>query len=267
MMSNSSGGSFIPKRSTGKVKPMRVGRRIYIFSYIAYALFFGTLLSVMGIFFLHNQAEARLQEYIALVDKERQGFEEQREIIEIKNLDTQLKTAQQILAWHVAPSVIFDALEDSIVSSMQIASFQYLRQTGGPAQVTFTGRTSSFDALLFQREIISQNSLLASADIVNVNYGSVSSSNQKPTGTEVRNDESVSVEFVFDEETFTETLGYEPRTFERIISDQETNDVMPPETEEVEGAAETEVTEEIVSETDMDIPENADEETGPESTQ
>lgn len=223
-MSTTGGGSFIPKRSTGKVSSVRSGRRIYIFSYIAYVLFFGTLLSVVGIFFLHNQAETQLQEYITLVDGERKKFQEQSEIHDIKSLDTQLSTAEQILSWHAAPSIVFEALEEVIVASIQLENFEYMRETGGPIQLSFGGRTDSFDVLMFQREIMSQHNLLSAADIVEVSYGAGATGDEGEVGVS-QSANLATLTFTFEDITSIGAIGYVPRSFERVVDTEEGSEV------------------------------------------
>lgn len=215
-MANTGGGSFIPKRSTGRVAPVRSGRRVYVLSYIAYVLFFGTLLSVVGIFFLHNQAETQLQKFIELIDDERQAFQEQSEVNEIKALDTQLNTAMQILNWHAAPSVIFEAIEGVIVQSVQLEDFQYKRITGGPAEISFGGKTGSFDVLLFQREVMSDSNLLASADIVEVSYGAGSEVVETTGQQTSQPSQSATVMFTFEDISSVTGIGYTPRVLEQV---------------------------------------------------
>lgn len=241
-MANTGGGSFIPKRSTGRVAPARVGKRIYIFSYIAYVLFFGTLLSVVGIFFLHNQAEAQLQEYIARVDSARKAFEEQSQVNEIRELDAQLNTAEQVLNWHAAPSVIFDMLEQTIVQAIQLTDFTYTRQTGGEATLAFGGNSDSFDVLMFQREVMSQNSFLESADIVEVKYGG---GDADTTAQTIQNpnlvvpQQQTRVTFSFQDITaVADGLGYTPRSLAVPTAEPE----VTADTTEGNTATETEAT-------------------------
>lgn len=168
-MVNTPGSSFIPKRSTGKTVPRRSGKRIYIFSYVAYVVFFGTLLSVGGIFFLEQQAERQLEEHIALLEAERQSFNTSQ-LEEIKALDSRLRIALTILDRHSAPSLLFEALEQVVVDEIQFTNFGYNR-TETAAAVTLNGVADSFDALLFQQEVIKDNQLLAAAEVTQVTVG------------------------------------------------------------------------------------------------
>jgi len=214
-MANTPGGSFIPKRSTGKVTPVRSGKRIYIFSYIAYVFFFGTLLSVVGIFFLSSQAEKQLQKYIARVDEEQQSFN-RGQIDAVRKLDTQIKTAEQILNWHVAPSRLFEELEDVIVKSVRLQSFSYTRETGAGAEFSFGGLTETFDVLLFQRDVMENSPVFAAADIVEVSYGSndgstIEGSNRGAAERLSTTPGKATVSFKFQDDAVVGSIGYVPR--------------------------------------------------------
>ena len=214
-MANTPGGSFIPKRSTGKVTPVRSGKRIYIFSYIAYVFFFGTLLSVVGIFFLNSQAEKQLQSFISKVEEQQQSFN-RGQIDTIRKLDSRIKTAEQVLGWHVAPSRLFEELEAVIVKTVRLQSFTYTRTTGGGAVFSFGGLTDTFDVLLFQRDVLENSPMLAAADIVEVSYGS--GDNSVIEGAQRGAAASVStvpgkatVSFSFQDDAIVSSIGYVPR--------------------------------------------------------
>lgn len=215
-MAQTPGSSFIPKRSSGKVTPSHAGRRIYVFSYIAYILFFGTLLSVGGIFFLNQQAERQLNEHIALLDQERQNFR-QSQLEEVRRFDARLRLAQGILDRHAAPSVIFDELEPVVVESVQFTQFNYTRDPGGGATLSLTGLTDSFDILLFQREVVKQSALLSAAEIIQVQFGGnrnvIEGTDRGPVETPAVSETSESqVTFSFEDAAILEQIGYQPRS-------------------------------------------------------
>lgn len=212
-MAKAQGGSFIPKRSTGKVRPSRTGRRVYILSYIAYIFFFGTLLTVAGIYFLNRQAELQLAQHVTLLADEQANFP-QNELNRVRNLHNRLQAAQQILASHIAPSRIFDELEPVVVESVQINTFSFERTGGGETALTLGGFTETFDELMFQREVIETSDFLSNADFVQVTYGGATNL------IEGANRESVQqsipsgpahVSFVFEDASIAQRLGYQPR--------------------------------------------------------
>ena len=95
-MANTPGGSFIPKRNTSKTISTHSGKRIYIFSYIAYVFFFGTLFAVIGIFFLNQQADNKLQDLIVQIEDSKELID-RSQLDSVRVLDKRLSIAEQIL--------------------------------------------------------------------------------------------------------------------------------------------------------------------------
>lgn len=223
-MANTPGGSFIPKRSTGKIAPTHSGRRIYIFSYIAYVLFFGSLLSVAGIFFLNQQAERQLNEHISEVAEAQKSIN-RGQLESIRELDNRLQAADQILNQHAAPSVIFEALESVIVSDIQLGHFSYLRENGNGAELSIGGLSNTFDVLLFQRDVMKSNTLLASADFVEVSYGAetnpIEGADRNNENSVNRNIGDATVTFTFVDDTVLANIGYKPRENDTSVIIQE----------------------------------------------
>lgn len=237
-MANTPGSSFIPKRSTGKVSPTRTAQRIYILSYVTYVFFFGTLLSVVGIFFLHQQAERQLSEHIALLESERESFNN-AELEEIRQLDERLKYAMLILEQHTAPSRIFEELERVIVETIRLTTFSLVHREEGGLAISMSGSSEGFDPLIFQREAMKESDLLASADLVTVEYGESAEvldgvDRDNPVVNELL---FSSVTFTFEDETIFDEIGYIPRAQREVVSTQTAT-----ETESESGVQESTVT-------------------------
>ncbi|MDA8597070.1 hypothetical protein N9L26_01895 [Candidatus Pacebacteria bacterium] len=250
-MANTPGGSFIPKRTTGTVAPKRKGQRIYILNYIAYALFFGTLVSVVGIFILDRQATGQLERHIVQLDEARQSVNESQ-IQSVRELDQRIKIAGSVLNTHMAPSRIFEALEEVIVASIQLTSFGYERDTGGGALLSFAGLTDTFDVLLFQREVVKQSALLSQADVVSVEYGEgggtqingTNRANSSTPASPATASGEASVTFTFEDTDAVSQLGYQPRFDLAAPSEifEDSSDILGDEAIVPETAADEEVT-------------------------
>lgn len=213
-MANAQGGSFIPKRSTGKVKPSRTGKRVYVFSFIAYIIFFGTLITVLGLYFLNNQAENQLQEHIVLLSQEQESFENSQ-LDTVRDFKGRLDFAGRILDAHIAVSRIFDEIEPVIVETVQLSSFTFARDESGRAVLSLGGLTETFDVLLFQRNQLRQSDFLSSADFVEVTYGEVTNDITGSTRDREVNSgsgEGSQITFVFEDTTIEDKIGYQPRS-------------------------------------------------------
>ncbi|MFT5037261.1 MAG: Tfp pilus assembly protein PilN [Candidatus Azotimanducaceae bacterium] len=243
-MANTPSGSFIPKRNTSKSAQPPSARRIYVFSYISYIFFFGALIAVVGTFFLNEQAIKELNKHVALV-AEAQKQISRSELDSVRQLDNRLHAAKQILAAHAAPSVLFGALEDSILRNVQIDSFTYTRTDDTGVTLNVSGLTGTFDAILYQRDVMKENELLASADLVEVSYG-------EPELREIEGAErdselapnasfgEASVTFTFEDVSVLDKIGYTVGTRASTIEPDpvELDDsVLPGTTVGSEGAA------------------------------
>lgn len=250
-MANPPGGSFIPKRPQARrSSPTKAGRRVYVFSYVAFVVFFGTLLSSGGIYFLKERAAQQLEEHALLLEAERTVFN-QAEIDEIRSFDEQLQLAMTVLDSHTAFSKVFEELEQFTAAPVQFAGLDYTREVAGGTVLTLDGLTESFDVLLFQREALQQSELFGAAKFVNVSYGSAATLIEgadriDPQTSQTQFDR---VTFTFESDAFADKIGYEARTggvlpFEIDDSDDVDNTSVP--------ESDSEETESSLSDSDSD---------------
>lgn len=168
--------SFIPKNANRAKKP-RTGKRIYVFSYISYIFFFGTLLAVFGTYFYSSQVEHSLESYRAELAAESARFSE-GDINEVRDLEKRLIVADELLAESNAPSRIFEALETVIADTFRINDFSYDRLPDNSIVLTFAGGTETFDAALFQRELMSSVPGFDEASVVDFSYSELAESEE-----------------------------------------------------------------------------------------
>lgn len=159
---NSQATSFIPQRPTaGKVKSRGV-RKIYVLAYVTYVIFFGTALAAGGVFFLKVTLGKELEAQQATLAQEKSKFSES-DMMSVREMQSRLNTAKDRLDKHISVVSIFDALERSALQSVQFVTFNYVRTTDGAPLVSFIGNTDKFDNLIFQREVLQSNPILASS--------------------------------------------------------------------------------------------------------
>ncbi len=215
-MINSQGTSFIPQRpSKGKVNTRRV-RKIYVLSYISYILFFGAVLAACGVFFLNLSLDAQLEKQKELLSAERDQFN-QGEIESIRELEKRINLAQERLDNHISVFSILEALEKSAVQSILYVQFDYKRLNDGAPVITFVGNTDRFDSVLFQREMLESNPVLADSTFSEVAMNSRELENP-PFTQKV-------VSFTFEKEVEEDLVRYTPR---------EVNIVPPEEAQQVQ---------------------------------
>lgn len=201
---NSQSTSFIPQRPTlGKVKDRGV-RKIYILTYISYILFFSTLIAAAGTFLFTLSLESQLTKLRTQLAAEKDLFS-QSDIESIRELDDRITIAKARMDQHISVFSIFEALEQNAIQSLQYIGFSYIRSNDLAPVVTVTGRTENFDSVLFQREVLASNSVLAG-----------SSFNETSLATNAGDEESNRdaqkvITFVFEKSIDPSTVGYVPR--------------------------------------------------------
>lgn len=173
-MAEGTDSSFIPKNAN-RVKKPRAGKRIYVFSYISYIFFFGTLLAVFGTYFYASQVERALESYRAELAAESTRFSE-GDIDEVRNLEKRLIIANELLAESNAPSRIFESLEAVVADTFRIMTFTYERLVDNTIVLSFGGGTDTFDAALFQRELVASMPGLDAATVVDFAYSELADS-------------------------------------------------------------------------------------------
>lgn len=168
-MAEASSTSFIPKNAN-KVRKPRTSKRIYIFSYISYVFFFGTLLAVLGVYVYSAQVKNELEAQKQQLASERSAFSE-GDIAAVRDLEKRMTLAEQLLEESTAPSRIFNSIETVIADTIHLIDFKYERLANNDFILTFSAAADTFDAGIFQRELIRAVPVLAAAEISEYTYG------------------------------------------------------------------------------------------------
>jgi hypothetical protein len=203
-MVNPQGTSFIPQRpARGKSQPRQV-RKIYVLAYIAYVMFFGSLIAAGVVLFYQFSLGVHLDEKRTQLEQERQQFN-QGDIESVRDLERRLKVAQERLNKHVSVLAIFEALERSTVRSLRYVSFSYQRLNDSFPLLTFSGTSERFNNVLFQREVLASNPILAGSSFSEVQLQSSVNAQNPSVVTET-------IAFTLQKSLDTSLIGYTPRS-------------------------------------------------------
>lgn len=153
--------SFIPKRPVTGNTQKRVVRKIYVLTYVSYILFFGTLLAVAGVFFFKLTLESQLVGQQQQLITEKAQFS-QSDIESVRELADRIDLAKDRMDQHISVLSILEALDKSALETLQFTDFTYERSLDTAPIVKLKGNTASFNSLVFQREVLSENPILAS---------------------------------------------------------------------------------------------------------
>lgn len=152
-MERSSGSSFLPKspiKNVGGTKP----RKVFVLSYISYALFFGTVvaagLAYGYLWYSNNQL---------MTERERLQAEQQRfnqaDMDRISNLHDRIEAASMLVNDHASVVAVLESLENSVADPVYYTRFLYDRTNLAAAPVlALTAQAREFNTVLFQQEVL-----------------------------------------------------------------------------------------------------------------
>jgi hypothetical protein len=151
--------SFIPKKSIKRVERVRSKKQIYILSYVAYAIFFATLVAIAAVFFYANSLTTQLQAVINELDAQQVAFS-QGNIAAVKEAERRVKIANYLFSKHAGTYAIFGEIERLAVDGVTFRSFSYERIDDALAMIEISGGTDQFDSVAFQNLLFADNNLL-----------------------------------------------------------------------------------------------------------
>ncbi len=155
--------SFIPKKSIKRVERVRSGKRVYILSYVAYSVFFGTLVVAGAVFFYSQLLEKDLASKIEELETQRIAFS-QSNIQKVKEVERQLKMADYFFSRHSSPYAVLHELERIAVDKITFNTFNYNRVDNDTIELTVSGGTDRFDGVAFQSGLLLDSKVLGAAE-------------------------------------------------------------------------------------------------------
>jgi hypothetical protein len=169
-------------------------------------LFFGTLLATGGTFLYKSSITASLAFEQSALASERSRFSTS-DFESVQELAQQIDFAKDLMNKHVSVVSIFDALEKSAVQTLRFKEFSYKReQDGGTPSVRLAGESLVINDILFQRDVLASNPVLAAAVFKEVGIGV-----ENPDATEqdqVQGEQII--QFVLASEVNPSTIPYTP---------------------------------------------------------
>jgi len=168
-MEHSQGHSFIPKSPVrGEVKPRGV-RKVYVLTYLTFVFFFGTLLVTAGTFFFDLTVNKQLDTEKGRLAQERNSFN-QANLERVRELEVRMNTSFNILDRQVSVHSVLEALNQTTLQSVELDTFEFVKDVDGALRLSVLVRTSDYNAALFQREVFKGNSILSGATIEKVEF-------------------------------------------------------------------------------------------------
>lgn len=146
--------SFIPKKPVATPGPSSASNRlagINFFTLLATVIFLAAILFAAGLFMYKLTIEQRIEAQLATLDKVRQSFEPNF-IAQATRLNSRIEAAESILESHIAPSAIFEILEESTLQTVALSSFVFRDNVEGQVVVEAKGEGDSFRSIVLQSD-------------------------------------------------------------------------------------------------------------------
>ncbi len=217
--------SFIPKKSIKRVERVRSGKRVYILSYVAYAVFFGTIVVAGAVFFYSQLLEKELATKIGELETQRVAFN-QSNIQKVKEVERQLKMADYFFKRHSSPYAALHELERIAVDKITFNTFDYNRVDSDTIELTISGGTDRFDGVAFQSGLLADSPILKSAEFSGISkqgeFSVVSNTtrtknNSSNKNTDTDNTPALPVTFTINKVLGFDDLPYNPSIYTSSI--------------------------------------------------
>lgn len=154
--------SFIPKKplqsQQGKVVSGR-GDKLNFFMLIAVIIFLVAVLLAAGVFAYKLTVKGAIEAQLRTLDRARQAFEPTF-ISEATRLNNRIVSANKLLNSHLAPSEIFELLENFTLQTVSFKTFNFEDGEDGTIKITGSGEGDSFRSIVLQSDKFGQSGYL-----------------------------------------------------------------------------------------------------------
>lgn len=158
--------SFIPDKMPtagqgGRMpKVSGVGSAGDIFILIAIVALAASLALAAGVFLYGQFLTANVQKKSEQLERARQAFDPAL-IQELVRLDARLQAADDVLARHLAPSELFNLLEELTLQSVSYDSLNYSVNDEGTAQIKLRGKARSVNGVALQASVFGESNAIS----------------------------------------------------------------------------------------------------------
>lgn len=147
--------SFIPKKPIVSTGGGQSRSSVSLLMIIAVIIFVATLASAGFTFIYGNSLTSKIEESKAYLKQQEDAFDTNT-IKRMVRMDGRIEAGKSILATHVAPSAIFNLIEESTLSGIRFKSFDY-SSSGEKPTISMKGQADSFTAIALQSDEFSRH--------------------------------------------------------------------------------------------------------------
>lgn len=161
--------SFIPKDAAAPVKTIiRKGGLYDLFMLISIVLVIASIVLAVGVFLYIQFLETESASKLAQLERAKQAFEPAL-IQKLMHLDDRMHVADELLAAHLAPSMVLQILEQSTLQTISYGSFNFSAEDSQTTSIKMGGTAQSVNSIALQADLFSKSSVLTSPIFSGVN--------------------------------------------------------------------------------------------------
>ena len=154
--------SFIPKDASAPTKTLvRKGGLYDLFMLVSIVLFIASVVLAVGVFlyvqFLQTESASKQQQ----LERAKAAFEPAL-IEKLMKLDDRMHVADDLLANHLAPSMVLQILEQTTLQTVSYSSFNFNAGDSQNTSIKMSGTAQSVNSVALQADLFSKSSILTS---------------------------------------------------------------------------------------------------------
>ncbi len=167
------GTSFIPKKTLATAAgTQKKGKRplsiVALFVIITFIMALGSVVLSVGLFLYQQVIETNISRKTDTLNRAQAAFEPAL-IQELVRIDSRINAAETILNQHITPSVLFEALEELTLKSVQFQNFNLSKAGDNKINISMKGIANDFSGVALQAEVFGNSKLIRDPIFSNLN--------------------------------------------------------------------------------------------------
>ncbi len=150
---------------------IRKGGLYDLFMLISVVLFIASVVLAVGVFLYVQFLETQSASKLAQLQRAKAAFEPAL-IQKLMHLDDRMHVADDLLASHLAPSIVLKILEQTTLQTVSYASFDFKAPDSQNTTIHMAGNAQSVNSIALQADLFSKSSILTSPIFSGVNRSS-----------------------------------------------------------------------------------------------
>ena len=163
-------GSFIPRDTALESRAMRrrTGSTADLIVLFAIVLLVASVSLGVAVFLYVKFLESSLNSKREQLTRAQASFEPAL-IAELNRLDDRMRTAEDLLAVHIAPSVLMKTMEELTLNTISFSTMKYAVEGKGGISIEFSGLARSVNSIALQADLFGKHGAIVSPIFSNIN--------------------------------------------------------------------------------------------------